>query len=104
MVEGEESMDVTARTALRRKRERGSYDRELIYSILDEGLICHVGFVDGDSVFVQPMAYGRIDSNVYLHGAAANRGLRQLTSGPDGCVTVTLMDGLVLSRSAFHHS
>ncbi len=75
-----------------------------MYSILDEGLLCHVGFVDGHSVFVQPMAYARRGENLYLHGAAANRGLRQLTSGPEACITVTLMDGLVFSRSAFHHS
>lgn len=104
MTEAECSIGVTDRTALRRKRERGSYDRELIYSILDEGLICHFGFIDGGSVFVQPMAYGRRGDNLYLHGAAANRGLRQLAFGSEACVTVTLLDGLVFSRSAFHHS
>ena len=94
----------TARTTVRRKRERGSHDRELIYSILDEGLICDVGFIDAGTVFVQPMAYGRLGADVYLHGAPANRALRRLASGSEACLTVTLVDGLVFSRSAFHHS
>ena len=103
-MDGPKELPVTARTTLRRKRERGSHDRELIYSILDEGLICHVGFLDEGSVFVQPMAYGRRGANVYLHGAAANRSLRDIGSGSAACVTVTLVDGLVFARSAFHHS
>jgi uncharacterized protein len=94
----------TDRATLRRHRERGDYDRELAYAILDEALICHVGFSTGQSPFVTPMTYARIDDTVYLHGAAGNRMLRALAEGAAACVTVTLLDGLVLARSAFHHS
>jgi nitroimidazol reductase NimA-like FMN-containing flavoprotein (pyridoxamine 5'-phosphate oxidase superfamily) len=94
----------TDRTTLRRHRERGDFDRELAYAILDEALVCHVGFSSGDSPFVTPMTYARIDDTLYLHGAAGNRMLRALVEGTPACVTVTLLDGLVLARSAFHHS
>jgi uncharacterized protein len=94
----------TDRATLRRHRERGDYDRELAYAILDEALICHVGFSTGESPFVTPMTYARIDDALYLHGAAGNRMLRALVEGSPACVTVTLLDGLVLARSAFHHS
>src|SRR4051794_7843199 len=94
----------TDRTRVRRLADRGRYDWDTVRSILDEGLLCHVGFaVDGRS-WVTPMAYARIDDGLYLHGAPANFALRSLVSGVDACVTVTLLDGLVLSRSAFHHS
>jgi uncharacterized protein len=95
---------VTDRTRLRRKRERGSHEREAIYSILDEGLICHVGFSDGGSLYVVPTTYARLGDQIYLHGAAANRTLAEAAAGAPVCVTVTLLDGLVFSRSAFHHS
>lgn len=94
----------TPRSTLRRNRGRGSHDRELIYSILDEALVCHVGFIDEGSVVVLPTAYARVDDLLYLHGAAANAMLDRLASGVLACVTVTLLDGLVFSRSAFHHS
>jgi len=94
----------TSRSTLHRKRDRGSYDRDLIYGVLDEGLICHVGFSDDGSVFVVPATYARMDDRLYHHGAAANAMLRSLASGASACVTVTLLDGLVFSRSAFHHS
>jgi hypothetical protein len=94
----------TARTTLRRKAERGHYELGTIAAILDEGLIAHVGFANDDSVFVLPMAYARVDDQLYLHGANANAMLRSLGDGTDVCVTVTLLDGLVLSRAAFHHS
>ncbi len=97
------SVAATPRTTLRRKKERGSYDRELIESILDEALVAHVGIVDGDGPVVLPMIYARVDDRLYLHGAAANHLLRAGTRS-SMCVTVTLVDGLVLSRSAFHHS
>jgi hypothetical protein len=99
-----DSLRDTDRTTLRRHRERGDYDRELAYAILDEALLCHVGFSTGDSPFVTPMTYARIDDTLYLHGAAGNRMLRALVEGAPACVTVTLLDGLVLARSAFHHS
>ncbi len=92
------------RTRLRRKKERGSHDRALIDAILDEGLICHVGFPDGAATCVLPSAYARIDDHLYLHGAVGNHMLRVLASGAPVCVAVTLLDGLVFARSAFHHS
>jgi len=94
----------TDRTRLRRKAERGSHDLETVHAILDAGLFCHVGFAVDGRPWVFPTAYARIDDHVYLHGAAANFGLRTLASGVEACVTVTLADGLVLARSAFHHS
>jgi nitroimidazol reductase NimA-like FMN-containing flavoprotein (pyridoxamine 5'-phosphate oxidase superfamily) len=94
----------TARTKVRRKAERGRYDWETVRSILDEGVIAHVGFATPEGVCVLPMAYGRVDDQLYLHGAVGNAMLRVLAGGGDVCVTVTLLDALVLSRSAFHHS
>jgi len=99
-----ESLTVTPRDTLRRKRERGSYDREVINSVLDEALVCHVGFGAEHGPVVLPMTYARVDDDVYVHGAAGNDMLRHLASGIDVCVTVTLLDGLVFARSAFHHS
>jgi nitroimidazol reductase NimA-like FMN-containing flavoprotein (pyridoxamine 5'-phosphate oxidase superfamily) len=95
---------VTDRTTLRRRRDRGHHERAVIDAILDEGLLCHVGFVAAGSPFVVPMAYARVGDALYLHGAAANRTLRTLAEGSEACVTVTLLDGLVLARAAFHHS
>lgn len=92
------------RSVLRRKRERGNHERQVVDAILDEGLLCHVGFHGDQGTFVQPMAYARVGDVLYLHGAAGNRMLRQLGEGIEACVTVTLLDGLVLARSAFHHS
>lgn len=94
-----------ARTTVRRLPKRGVYDKESIYSILDQGFICHVGFVVNGQPFVIPTGYARVDDTLYIHGSAASRMIR--TAGTDGieiCVTVTLLDGLVLARSAFHHS
>ena len=94
----------TARTRVIRESERGVYDRETVYRILDEGFLCHVGFsVDGQP-FVIPTSYGRQDANLYIHGSAASRMLRQIKEGVQVCVTVTLLDGLVLARSIFNHS
>jgi uncharacterized protein len=94
----------TARTRVIRESERGVYDRETVYRILDEGFLCHVGFsVDGQP-FVIPTSYGRDGDNLYIHGSAASRMLRQLKDGVQVCVTVTLLDGLVLARSIFNHS
>ncbi len=84
--------------------KRGVYDRETVHAILDEGLVCHVGFVDGETPLVIPTAYGRQGDTLYLHGSAASRMLRGLAGGVNVCVTVTLLDGLVMARSAFHHS
>lgn len=94
----------SSRTALVRKRDRGSHDRAVIEAILDEGLVAHVGVVVDGSPVVTPMAYARTGVHVYLHGAAANRTLRTLAEGSELCLTVTILDGLVLARSALHHS
>jgi nitroimidazol reductase NimA-like FMN-containing flavoprotein (pyridoxamine 5'-phosphate oxidase superfamily) len=93
----------TDRTRLRRKRDRGTFDRAVATAILDEALVCHVGFIADHGPVVLPMTYGRVDDELYLHGAAANDMLRQLVRAP-ACVTVTLLDGLVFARSAFKHS
>jgi len=94
----------TQRTRVVREPDRGVYDRETIYRILDEGFICHVGFVVDGQPFVIPTSYGRVGDNLYIHGSAASRMLRNLDRGIPVCVTVTLIDGLVLARSIFNHS
>jgi nitroimidazol reductase NimA-like FMN-containing flavoprotein (pyridoxamine 5'-phosphate oxidase superfamily) len=94
----------TGRTKLKRLPKRGSYDRETVYGILDEGFICHVGFAPEGQPFVIPTGYARDGDTLYIHGSAASRMLRTLSTGVDVCVTVTIVDGLVLARSAFHHS
>lgn len=94
----------TTRTQVRRLPDRGHYDSETVHRILDEGFLCHVGFVVDEQPFVIPTGYARIGEAVYLHGSAASRMLRTLAGGVQVCVTVTLVDGLVLARSAFHHS
>ena len=96
--------DKTTRTTLKRLPARGFYDRDLVHGILDEGFICHVGFVVDDQPLVIPTGYGRIGDKLYIHGSQASRMLRTLKTGVAACVTVTLVDGLVLARSAFHHS
>jgi len=94
----------TERTTLKRLSKRGAYDRETVFRILDEGFVCHVGFVVDGQPYVIPTNYGRSGETLYLHGSAASRMLRTLSEGIPVCVTVTLVDGLVLARSAFHHS
>ncbi len=94
----------TERTQVRRLPKRAVYDRETVDRILDEGLVCHVGFVADGQPVVIPTGYGREGNRLYIHGSAASRMLRNLSKGIEVCVTVTLLDGLVLARSAFHHS
>jgi nitroimidazol reductase NimA-like FMN-containing flavoprotein (pyridoxamine 5'-phosphate oxidase superfamily) len=94
----------TTRTRVVREADRGVYDREAIYRILDEGFICHVGFVVDGQPFVIPTSYGRSGDNLYIHGSAASRMLRNLDKGVPVCITITLLDGLVLARSIFNHS
>src|SRR5499433_4375071 len=94
----------TPLTTLKRLPQRGRYDRELINEILDEGFVCHVGFVIDQQPFVIPTGYARSGDSLLIHGSQASRMLRTLAQGVDVCVTVTLIDGLVLARSAFHHS
>jgi nitroimidazol reductase NimA-like FMN-containing flavoprotein (pyridoxamine 5'-phosphate oxidase superfamily) len=92
------------RSTVKRKPERAAYDRATVDQVLDEGLICHVGFHCDGQTFVIPMIHVRIGDKVYLHGSPASRMLRALAQGVDVCLTVTLVDGLVLARSAMHHS
>jgi uncharacterized protein len=94
----------TERTKLKRLPKRGHFDRETVYGILDEGFICHVGFAPEGQPFVIPTGYARDGDKLYIHGSAASRMLRTLSTGVDVCLTVTIIDGLVLARSAFHHS
>jgi nitroimidazol reductase NimA-like FMN-containing flavoprotein (pyridoxamine 5'-phosphate oxidase superfamily) len=94
----------TQRSQIKRLPKRGHYDRETVYQILDTAFVCHVGFsVDGQP-FVIPTNYGRTGDTLYIHGSAASRMLKTLSTGVPVCVTVTHVDGLVLARSAFHHS
>lgn len=99
-----ENYTPTERTRVVREPHRGVYDRDASYQILDEGFICHVGFVLDGQPFVIPTGYGRAGDNLYIHGSAASRMLRNLEQGVPVCVTVTLLDGLVLARSIFNHS
>lgn len=94
----------TERTTVRRHPERGVYDFSTIAAILDEGLVCHVGFTIESQPYVIPAIYGRVRDTLYIHGSTASRMIRALREGVPVCVTVTLLDGLVLARSAFHHS
>jgi nitroimidazol reductase NimA-like FMN-containing flavoprotein (pyridoxamine 5'-phosphate oxidase superfamily) len=94
----------TPRTKVKRHPERGEYDRATIDAILDEALICHVGFVLDDQPYVIPTIHARDGDTLYLHGSPASRMLRNLAKGVDLCVTVTLLDGLVLARSVYNHS
>src|SRR6266568_5645744 len=94
----------TARTRVVREPQRAVYDRQTIYEILDEGFICHVGFTIDRQPFVIPTSYGRKGDVLYIHGSAASRMLRNASGGIPICVTVTLLDGLVLARSIFNHS
>ncbi len=96
----------TARTRVVREPQRAVYDRETVYRILDEAFLCHIGFVVDGQPFVIPTSYGRKDASLYVHGSAASRMLRHLQTGAAAsvCVTVTLLDGLVLARSVFNHS
>ncbi len=94
----------TERTTVKRLPARGSYDRAVVHQILDEAFLCHLGFVVDGQPFVIPTIHVRIDETIYVHGSPASRMLRTLEQGVPACVTVTHVDGLVLARSAFHHS
>jgi len=99
-----ESFTPTERTRVIREPHRGFYDRETIYKILDEGIVCHVGFSPEGQPFVIPTLYARVGDAIYFHGSAASRMLRGASPGIPVCITVTLTDGLVLARSVFNHS
>jgi nitroimidazol reductase NimA-like FMN-containing flavoprotein (pyridoxamine 5'-phosphate oxidase superfamily) len=94
----------TPRTTLHRRPARGHYDRATVHAILDEALVCQLGFAIDGQPFVLPTTFARDGERVFVHGAGASRMLRQLSSGVEACVSITLVDGLVLARSAFHHS
>ncbi len=97
-------MSPTPRSTVRRLPDRARYDRATVAAILDEGLVCHVGFEDEGQPFVIPSVYARQGDRLVIHGSAASRMVKALAAGAPACVTVTLLDGLVLARSAFHHS
>jgi len=99
-----ETFSITSQNRVRRAAKRASYDREAVFRILDAGLVAHVGIVEGGRPFVLPMFYARLGEEVLLHCSSKSRILDSLIGGQDVCITVTLLDGLVLARSAFHHS
>ncbi|MEZ5306183.1 MAG: pyridoxamine 5'-phosphate oxidase family protein [Pyrinomonadaceae bacterium] len=94
----------TTRNTVRRQPSRGAYDKETLFAILDEGFLCHIGFAVEGLPYVIPTLYGRIDEKIYIHGSSVSRMLGELKGGIDLCLTVTHTDGIVLARSAFHHS
>ena len=95
---------MSARSTVKRHPERAAYDAEAVHAVLDAAPLGHLGFVVEGQPFVIPMLYSRVDRAVYLHGSVASRLQRRLAGGIDVCLTVTVVDGLVLARSAFHHS
>src|SRR5262249_10518703 len=99
-----DSLAPTERTLIVREPQRGVYDRAEIYKILDEGFVCHVGFSVDSQTYVIPTMYARVSDSIYFHGSAASRMLRNLANDVSVCITITLMDGLVLARSVFNHS
>ncbi len=99
-----EPIPVSERTRVVREPHRAVYERQAIYKILDEAMVCHVGFAVEGQPFVIPTMFARVGDELYLHGSAASRMLRNLSAGAPVCVTVTLIDGLVLARSVFNHS
>jgi nitroimidazol reductase NimA-like FMN-containing flavoprotein (pyridoxamine 5'-phosphate oxidase superfamily) len=99
-----DELERTSRTKIKRHRERGNYDRAVVNAILDEALVSHVGFVDDGQPYVIPMLHARAGDTLYLHGSTQSRAMHTLTGGADVCVTTTLLDGLVLARSVYHHS
>lgn len=99
-----ENYQATSRTRVARLPKRAVYDKAQVHAILDEGFLCHVGFIVEGQPYVIPTGYVRAGEKLYLHGSAASRMLRQLDQGIDVCVTVTIVDGFVLARSVFHHS
>jgi uncharacterized protein len=99
-----DELERTSRTRIKRHPERGHYDRSVVNSILDEALVSHVGFVSDGHPYVIPMLHARSGETLYLHGSTGSRAMRALREGLDVCVTTTLLDGLVLARSVYHHS
>jgi nitroimidazol reductase NimA-like FMN-containing flavoprotein (pyridoxamine 5'-phosphate oxidase superfamily) len=104
MLMSEKEFAATERSTIRRLPSRGSYDKAKVYEVLDQGILAHVGFNTSHGPVVIPMGYARRGDSIILHGSAKSRLLIELAQGADVCVTVTLLDGLVLARSTFHHS
>ncbi len=98
------NFDASDRIRIRRAPERGIYDRETIFSIIDEALICHIGFVQGGQPIVIPTIHARDDNGLLIHGATSSRLIRHVQDGKAICVTITILDGLVIARSIYHHS
>jgi uncharacterized protein len=96
--------EITDRNKIRRLPKRGHYDRETIYGILDATILCHVGFIQDGQPFVIPTNYARQDDTLFLHGATTSRLIRHIGAGGPVCINVAILDGLVLAKSAFHHS
>ena len=94
----------TNRNEVRRLAKRGKYDRETVYKTLDEGFVCHVAFAVDEQPFIVPTLYARVEDSIFIHGSHVSRMLKNLSEGIDVCVAVTLVDGIVLARSAFNHS
>ena len=94
----------TERTRVRRISDRGHYDQDTIYPIIDEAMICHVGFIQNNNPVVIPIIHARLGNTLYIHGSGASRMLKVITNQNNICVTISLIDGIVLARSAFHHS
>lgn len=94
----------TAKTKIKRLPKRGNYDRETIHRIIDEALICHVGFTIDCEPYVIPTAIARLEDDIYIHGSRVSRMLKHLATGEPACIVITHLDGLVLARSGFHHS
>ncbi len=99
-----DKLNITGRTKVNRLPKRASYDRNLIYNILDETFVCHVAFKINDQVFIIPTIYGRKGDSIFIHGSKNSRMLKAFEKDEDVCISVTLVDGIVLARSAFHHS
>ena len=102
-VEAGKAFPVTAATRVRRHKERGTYERATVLAILDEALICHLAFIAGGRPWAIPTMYARLGDSIYIHGSPASRMLTS-SGGADVCLTVTILDGLVMARSAFTHS
>jgi hypothetical protein len=94
----------TERTRVRRISDRGHYDQDTIYPIIDEAMICHVGFIQNNNPVVIPTIHARLGNTLYIHGSGVSRMLKVITNQNNICVTISLIDGIVLARSAFHHS
>lgn len=99
-----DTLPITPRTRLKRGHRKANYERETIYQILDEALVCHVGAVVNDHAMVQPTLHWRIDDTLYIHGSAKNGLFKALLNGQTACITITILDGLVFARSAFEHT